>query len=84
MSLSGVNKDSLYGKRGRQFGSTESFTSQAPYRASKASKEGPLQKAAKESGMTLLGYAQSHKGDKGVAGKRSRFYLNVIYPRKRK
>lgn len=82
MSLSGINRDSIYGRRGSHLGSTESFT--RAHSGPSKKHDGPLTRAAKSSGMSLKAYADAHKSDKGIEGKRSRFYLNVIYPRKKK
>lgn len=78
MSLSGYSKSSLYGK-GVHYGSTQSFST-----APKSGKErkGPLISAAKAEGLSLHAYAEKHKASKGIDGKRSRFYLNVIYKKK--
>ena len=38
----------------------------------------PFKTAAKKAGMTMHVFAEKHKDDKGLLGKRSRFFLNVI------
>jgi len=39
---------------------------------------GALTAKAKAAGMSLRAYAEAHKGDKGLTGEQSRYYLNVI------
>jgi hypothetical protein len=39
---------------------------------------GALTAKAKRAGMTINAYARKHKGDKGLTGQQSRYYLNVL------
>lgn len=38
----------------------------------------PFKTAANKAGMTMHSFAEKHKDDKGLLGKRSRFFINVI------